>query len=445
MLPSQIDRTASGPTISHVVTMSHRECVMNKNKLKKDPFDDIWRRKLPNGGASWAAWNPPSVPERVYIPKDEWPLPKERTDLVFAKCCTPQNWRSTQAGNDPVPASDFGKVMLAGSMLVPSAAEAAGLALGFDAVLGRIAGGGIMQKGFTWALRGSPAGVFVLGMLPTKMGDGTLYTDDQLRSMTRAPTRVRFQFRRDTEGVLQVYGIHTGPSGDDAVRTVQAKWNATKTAIEAELNGATILWTPKGRSGIPPMVHPDAINSQGTILVHPIPQGTDTQVEGYPAGDDIETDDCILVFPADSGLSSLYLVFSTPARLNSGTVTGQGEDVTGIWLAGAGTALGSPIPTQIADKLRGREFSSFDKFREAFWEEVANTPELSEQFIPGNIERMRNGLSPKARRLDRAGERTSFELHHVIHIANGGALYDVDNLRVNTPKNHIDNHRAKQP
>ena len=417
---------------------------MTKDKRKKDPFDDIWSRKRPNGGASWAGWNPPPEPEREYIPKDEWPIPKERSDPVFAKCCTPENWGSTHAGSDSMPASDFGKVMLAGSMLVPSAAQAAGLALGFDAVLGRIAGGGIMQKGFTWALRGSPTGVFVLGMLPTKMGDGTLYTDDQLRSMTRAPTRVRFQFRRDVEGVLQVYGIHTGPSGDDSVRTVQAKWNATKTAIEAELNGATILWTPRGRSGIPPMVHPDASNSQGTILVHPIPEGTDSQIEGYPAGDDIETDDYILVFPADSGLSSLYLVFSKPARLNSGIVTGRGEDVTGIWLAGAGTGLGSPIPTPIADKLRGREFSNFDRFREAFWEEVASTPELAGQFIQGNVERMQNGLSPKARKLDRAGERTSFELHHVVHIANGGALYDVDNLRVNTPKNHIDNHRKNQ-
>ncbi|SED12510.1 S-type Pyocin [Pseudomonas mohnii] len=420
---------------------------MDKDTPEKTPFDDIWRRKRPNGGASWAAWNPPPEPERVYIAKDEWPLPKERTDLVFAKSCVSENWCSTQVGTSTVPASDFGKVMLAGAMLVPSAAEAASLALGFDAVLGRIAGGGILQQGFTWAIRGvtGPAGVFVLGMLPSKMADGTLYTDRQLRSMTRAPTRVRFQFRRDAEGVLQVYGIHTGPTGDDSVRTVQAKWNATRTAIEAELNGATILWTPRERSGIPAMVHPDASNSQGTLLVHPISQGTDSQIEGYPSGDDIETDDCILVFPADSGLSSLYLVFSRPARLNSGTVTGQGEDVTGIWLAGAGTALGSPIPTQIADKLRGREFSNFDKFREAFWVAVANTPELSEQFIPGNVERMRNGLSPKVRKLDRAGERTSFELHHVIHVASGGALYDVDNLRVNTPKNHIENHRVKQP
>ncbi|WP_070414821.1 S-type pyocin domain-containing protein [Pseudomonas lundensis] len=60
-------------------------------------------------------------------------------------------------------------------------------------------------------------------MLPTKMGDGTLHTDEQLRRMSKATTRVRFQFRRDAEGVLQIYGIHTGTSGDDSVRIVQVK------------------------------------------------------------------------------------------------------------------------------------------------------------------------------------------------------------------------------
>jgi hypothetical protein len=287
---------------------------MFEDDKEKDLFSDIWiwGRKFPNGGASWAGSKPPPEPVREYIPKYERPISKERTDLVFAKCCTPENWGRTHAGIDSMPASEFGKVMLAGSMLVPSAAQAAGLALGFDAVLARVAGGGILQNGFTWALRGNPVGVFVLGMLPTKMGDGTLYTDDQLRSMSRAPTRVRFQFRRDAEGALQVYGIHTGPSGDDTVRTVQAKWNATSTAIEAEINGAIILWTPRQESGIPPMIHPDASNRQGTILVHPILEGTDSQIENYPAEDGIETEDCILVFPANSGLSSLYVVFSRP-------------------------------------------------------------------------------------------------------------------------------------
>ena len=103
-----------------------------------------------------------------------------------------------------------------------------------------------MQKRMTWAIRGAggPVSVFIKGMLPTKMGDGTLHTDEQLRRMSKATTRVRFQFRRDAEGVMQIYGIHTGASGDDSVRTVQVKWSASKTALEAELNGITLLWTP---------------------------------------------------------------------------------------------------------------------------------------------------------------------------------------------------------
>lgn len=242
---------------------------------------------------------------------------------------------------------------------------------------------------------------------------------------------------------MQVYGIHTGVSGDDSVRTVKVEWNNDKTAMEAKLNGITILWTPqRGPLGsMPPLVHPEHGEALSTILVHPIAANTDSQIEILP-GEDITAEDCILVFPAETGLKSLYVVYSKPARLMPGTVTGVGEDVSGVWLAGAGTGIGVPIPTRIADRLRGREFSSFDKFREAFWEEVANDPDLAEQFIQGNIERMRDGLSPKVRRQDRAGDRTSYELHHVEHIANNGAVYNIDNLRVNTPKNHVENHRS---
>lgn len=329
-------------------------------------------------------------------------------------------------------------------MLVPSSIEAIGLAVGFDAVLGRIAGSGILQQGFRWALRGNPAGMFIAGMLPTQMGDGTLYNDDQLRQVSRAATRVRFQLRRDAEGVMQVYGIHTGPSGDDSVRTVQVKWNATKTVLEADLNGITILWTPRGPLAMPPMVHPEQRGVDPIILVHPIPENTDSRIEGYPAGEDVETDDCILVFPADTGLSPLYIVYSKAGpRYGTGTVTGIGEDVSGIWLAGAGTGLGAPIPTRLADKLRGREFSSFDKFREAFWEEVASDSELMAQFVQRNLNRMRDGYAPNARERDVVGKRNTYELHHVDRITDGGAVYDVDNLRVNTPKNHISQHGKK--
>jgi hypothetical protein len=382
----------------------------------------------------------------VYVEKDEWPTPKPREDQVFAKSCTVDNWCRTDAGTAPEPASNFGKVMVAGAMLLPSASTAVATAIGADLALGRLAGGGILQQRLNWAIRGAggPASVFVLGMLPTRMGDGTLHTDEQLRRMSRAATRVRFQFRRDAEGVMQVYGIHSGASGDDSVRTVKVEWNSDKTAMEAKLNGITILWTPqRGPLGsMPPLVYPEHGEQLNTILVHPIPENTDTQIEGLP-GEDITAEDCILVFPADTGLKSLYVVFSRPARLTPGTVTGVGEDVSGIWLAGAGTGIGAPIPTRIADRLRGREFSSFDAFRRAFWTEVRDDPELFSQFNQDAQDRLMSGNAPAVRDREAVGTRGVFEIHHVERIAEGGAVYDVDNLRVNTPKNHISQHKRQ--
>ncbi|WP_237886210.1 S-type pyocin domain-containing protein [Pseudomonas sp. PGPR40] len=275
------------------------------------------KERFASSGGGFIARSAPA-PEPVYIPpKDPWPQTKPRDDQVFAKSCIPDNWCSTDAGTALEPASNFGKVMVAGAMLFPSASTAVATALGADLALGRMAGGGILQQRLNWAIRGAggPASVFILGMLPTKMGDGTLHTDTQLRSMTHAPTRVRFQFRHDAEGALQIYGIHTTASGDDTVRTVQANWNADKTAMEAKLNGITILWTPqRGPLGeLPPLIYPDSSGEQlGTILVHPIPENTDSQIEGLP-GEDITTDDCILVFPVDTGLKSLYVVFARPA------------------------------------------------------------------------------------------------------------------------------------
>lgn len=55
--------------------------------------------------------------------------------------------------------------------------------------------------------------------------------------------------------------------------------------------------------------------------------------------------DAIIWFPTHPQIAPIYLSLS--ARHEPGVVTGVGEDVTGIWLAGAGTGLGAPIPTRI--------------------------------------------------------------------------------------------------
>jgi hypothetical protein len=56
---------------------------------------------------------------------------------------------------------------------------------------------------------------------------------------------------------------------------------------------------------------------------------------------------------------------------------------------------------------------------------------------------MKEGKAPRARFKDTVGGRRSFELHHVEEIQHGGKVYDVDNIRITTPKNHIDIHKGK--
>lgn len=129
-------------------------------------------------------------------------------------------------------------------------------------------------------------------------------------------------------------------------------------------------------------------------------------------------------------------------RDEPGVASGFGEPVSGIWLGSALPGVGAVIPNQIADKLRGRDFSSFRAFREALWKAAINDPELSKQFRANNIEEMKNGRAPFSRKIDRLGGQVKFELHHVHPVAKGGAIYDVDNIRVVTPKLHSELHKG---
>ncbi|WP_338121261.1 hypothetical protein [Yersinia bercovieri] len=74
----------------------------------------------------------------------------------------------------------------------------------------------------------------------------------------------------------------------------------------------------------------------------------------------------------------------------------------------------------MADKLRGRRFSRFDKFRKAFWVAVGHDPELAGQFININRLVMRNKFSPFSPKKEHVGGRKKYELHHIKPISQGG-------------------------
>jgi hypothetical protein len=100
-----------------------------------------------------------------------------------------------------------------------------------------------------------------------------------------------------------------------------------------------------------------------------------------------EPDDYILELPAELG-GSQYVYFKNRRDI-PGIASGKGEPVSGIWLGEKTRNEGAPIPSQIADQLRGRRFSSFDRMREAIWEEVANDPVLNKDFTKQNLELMK--------------------------------------------------------
>jgi hypothetical protein len=374
--------------------------------------------------------------------------PPPRTDFIFAKSCNVPAGLTCYPGNVPLePLSSYGTfvVLGTGEVIAPGGTplKMIGNTASSLTVAARL-GGGALSLGLADLAVG--AGVIAAGVVGTiamllpdaTANDDVFYTCEQYAKLAVANTGVRINVKYLPDGAVSTYGFYTGKKTDWKSTPVIAA-TARGDQFVADLgSGVELIWTPAADPGkvlgIPALegvphkpnvfVFPDAKQAE-RILIHP---------EHPP-----EYQDAIIWFPSTTGILPIYI--SLNVRNGPGVVTGFGQDVTGIWLAGAGVGQGSPIPTQIADKLRGLEFSSFDAFRRAFWIEVANDPELAGQFVPRNIKRMQNGYAPNARERDVVGKRNTFELHHVERIADGGAIYDVDNLRANTPKNHINLHR----
>lgn len=251
----------------------------------------------------------------------------------------------------------------------------------------------------------------------------------------------------DRDDETHIYAVKTGVTDVPAnVKVGMAQFDRTKgvyTFTTDTLPPRTFTFTspwPPGVGGV------SVIPQPASAPVFPQHTGTDIKILAtrrtltFLAHEEVSFHDYIIWFPAGSGLEPVYVYFKSP-RDEPGEVTGQGEWIFGIWLAEAGKEQGAAIPAQIADKLRGMKFSSFDRFREVFWREVANDPELAGQFIELNQRRMREkGYSPFTPSKEKVGGRDKFELHHVISIKDNGAIYDVDNLRVITPKRHIEIH-----
>lgn len=203
----------------------------------------------------------------------------------------------------------------------------------------------------------------------------------------------------------------------------------------------TIIWTPIADTGNSSTTFPNEPPAPSTYTGAKLKSGTG-RIDSFPSIEDIWFDDFITVFPADSGLPPIYVMFRD-RREEPGTATGTGTPVTGAWLGAMTPDAGAPIPSQIADKLRERGYANFRAFREAFWKAVAADPELYRQFSSSSVRRINQGLAPYASSSEHIGGQRKYELHHVIFLKDGGMVYDIDNIRIVTPRQHNSAHYKK--
>ncbi|WP_434709121.1 S-type pyocin domain-containing protein [Pseudomonas sp. R1-1] len=248
----------------------------------------------------------------------------------------------------------------------------------------------------------------------------------------------RVSSKTGANGQSEVFVVKTdGRNIPSAVRVVAASYDAERnvyTAITTDVPPRTLTWTPIVNPGnsstTSPAGQPDVPAYTGATVI-PV----EGRLDSFPGIFEAGFDDYVLVFPQDSGLPPNYTMFRD-RREDPGVASGVGQAVSGNWLGSASQGEGAPVPAQIADQLRGREFRNFRAFREAFWKAVADDSELVSQFNNSSAFEMKNGRAPFVRKVDRVGGQVKFELHHPVYISRGGEVMDVDNVRVVTPKQH---------
>lgn len=299
-----------------------------------------------------------------------------------------------------------------------------------------------------WSLSLSEYEPDSLHALSVPLWDFTPYDPDDLYAVAEANERVRLPVAigsRTLENKTEFFVAATNGTtvpGDVPVRlaTLDSSLNVYR-SYNPDAPSIGMTWTPivrpKSASTALPASQPNIAVYDGTTL-----KALEGRTDTFPEFDLYSFGGFVTVFPADSGIPPIFTLFKD-RRDDPGVASGYGEPVLGIWLESASQGTGVVISNRIADKLRGQHFSSFKDFREEFWRVAIGDPELSPQFSANNFNEMKNGRAPFTRKNDRLGGRVKFELHHITPVAEGGSVYDIENMRVITPKRHSKIHNGE--
>jgi len=141
------------------------------------------------------------------------------------------------------------------------------------------------------------------------LGDSALYTEDQLRALKQARTRVRLRVEQQADGSLKGYGFYTGKNRDwEMVDVVQFSLRGSQQVADLG-DGVELIWTPAVDGsdilGIPAL---EAAPQAPHIWVYPPTKAADSIIVNpvYPP----EYKDFILVFPVGSLVKPVYIVVS---------------------------------------------------------------------------------------------------------------------------------------
>jgi len=178
------------------------------------------------------------------------------------------------------------------------------------------AGAGASSTSSVGAVTGGVAGGVLAGMVallwPSNLGDSSLYTEEQLRSLKEGRTRIRLHIEQQADGSLKGYGYNTQKRPDwEMIPVMQFVAQGSRQVADFG-NGVTLTWTPavdpSSTSGIPSL---EGAPQTPTIWIYPPTEQADKIIVNpiYPP----EYEDFILVFPADSRVQPLYVVLSRPA------------------------------------------------------------------------------------------------------------------------------------
>ncbi|MGL6316971.1 S-type pyocin domain-containing protein, partial [Vibrio sp. WXL103] len=207
-------------------------------------------------------------------------------------------------------------------------------------------------------------------------GDDTQYTEDELRQMDSVDTRIRVQITDPAPGE---YYPHVKAYHVSDVRIpikYVTKDSNNQLSVTLEEGGPTIYWTPED-GGDPSWQSTPSQDDNFTyddIIVTPIHSDDEAHVTVTPMPKEQDWKDCVLVFPQDTGIPPLYIVYSESA-----------------YSAGFKTHLSSDSYPGVS---RGRHYKEAN---ENLLKAMENDSEFASQMksLGIKIERTSTGLAPR--------------------------------------------------